>query len=153
MNGRDGRDGVDGRRGDRGPRGGDGPQGISGKGAFEIAVLRGFTGTEREWVESLHGRDGSDGLDGKQGEMGPTGPRGPIGPTGPKGDLGDMPRHEWDETKLRFEQGPTGETWGPWVDLKGPGGTAGAMMGGGVVVIEQPGTGTGSTNSYYPSGW
>lgn len=44
----------------------------------------------------------------KDAERGPRGLRGPQGP---------MPRHEWDGTKLRFEQ-PEG--WGAWVDVRGP---------------------------------
>lgn len=32
------------------------------------------------------------------------------------GARGDMPMHEWDGTSIRF-QGPTGDTWGEWIDL------------------------------------
>lgn len=35
--------------------------------AYAIAVLRGFKGTEEEWLASLHGEDGEDGLDGLNG--------------------------------------------------------------------------------------
>lgn len=35
---------------------------INGKSAYEIAVEKGFTGTESEWLASLHGEDGNDGV-------------------------------------------------------------------------------------------
>lgn len=37
--------------------GGGGGTGADGKSAYEIAVENGFTGTEAEWLESLHGHD------------------------------------------------------------------------------------------------
>jgi hypothetical protein len=49
-------------------------------------------------------------------------------------ELGVMPMHEWDGTRLRFQQGPDGSRWGEWVDLRGPPGEAGAI--GGVIVKE-----------------
>ena len=33
--------------------------------AYDIAVKNGFTGTEKEWLLSLNGKDGKDGEDGK----------------------------------------------------------------------------------------
>jgi hypothetical protein len=48
---------------------------------------------------------------------GPRGEEGKRGIQGLKGDKGDAPRHEWDGTKLRF-QNPD-DTWGAWVDLVG----------------------------------
>lgn len=41
-----------------------------------------------------------------------------------------MPKHEWQGTKLRFQQ--TDKKWGAWTDLRGPAGKAGS--GGGVYV-------------------
>ena len=38
--------------------------------------------------------------------------RGEQGPKGDKGDTGPMPMHRWEGTKLQFQQGPDGETWG-----------------------------------------
>lgn len=35
--------------------------------AYAIAVLRGFRGTEEQWLASLHGEDGEDGVDGRNG--------------------------------------------------------------------------------------
>lgn len=77
-------------------------------------------------VKGVDYRDGEDGetpvkgVDYKDGEPGKT----------PKkhadyfdGKPGKPPGHEWDGTKLRF-QNPDG-TWGPWVDLKGKGGDKG----------------------------
>lgn len=37
---------------------------INGKSAYEIAVLEGFAGTQKEWLDSLKGKDGEDGVDG-----------------------------------------------------------------------------------------
>ncbi len=36
----------------------DAEHGLDGKSAYEIAVERGFVGTEEEWLASLHGKDG-----------------------------------------------------------------------------------------------
>ena len=44
-----------------------------GKSAYEIAVEKGFVGSEEEWLESLKGADGQQGVagqDGKDGEDG-----------------------------------------------------------------------------------
>lgn len=49
MQGREGRPGKDGRPG------AEGPQGLS---AYDVAVLRGFSGTVEEWIESLRGQPG-----------------------------------------------------------------------------------------------
>lgn len=67
-----------------------GPQGPQG-----VPGPRGEAG-ER----GLDGRDGRDGRDGKDGTA------------------GHSPRHQWEGTMLRLEQGAPGE-WGPWVDLQG----------------------------------
>lgn len=40
-------------------------KGDKGESAYEIAVEHGFSGTEEEWLVSLHGKDGIDGTDGK----------------------------------------------------------------------------------------
>lgn len=39
-----------------------------GYSAYEIAVQHGYTGTEEEWLASLHGADGTDGKDGQDGD-------------------------------------------------------------------------------------
>ena len=54
-----GEDGTDGRDGADGPAGADG---ADGKSAYELAVEEGYTGTEEEWLASLHGADGT-GID------------------------------------------------------------------------------------------
>ena len=149
--GHDGRDGADGQPGDRGPAGPQGPivkhVWHESRLAFELAPgvfsesvdLRGPTGSQ-----------GEPGIQGKQGASGPVGPPGPAGPRGepgPQGDrgvagrIGPMPRHEWDETRLRFELAP--EVWGMWVDLRGPPGKAGRGGGGGSI----GGTGGGMTQT------
>lgn len=69
---------------------------------------------------------------------------------GEPGPMGPMPEHEWSGTEIRFQQGPTGAAWGPWVDLQGPTGRPGASYG--------PHIGGGAANpaptfSYWPGGW
>ena len=48
-----------GPQGIQGPAGTSGTNGINGDSAYQIAVRNGFTGTEIEWLASLHGEDGS----------------------------------------------------------------------------------------------
>jgi len=82
--------------------------------AYDIAVKNGFSGTEKEWVESIKGEKGDSGLNLTQGgsayeyaldngfegtveewleslkgDKGDTGEQGPKGPQGPKGNKGD----------------------------------------------------------------
>lgn len=68
---------------------------------------------------------------GEKGEPGESivGPRGPKGDQGEQGPIGPMPDHQWDGTRLRFEE-PDGD-WGKYVDLRGPIGLPGAGGGGG----------------------
>ena len=56
----------------KGERGEQGPKGDSGKSAYELAVERGFSGSEVQWLESLRGKDGKDGesIKGDSGERG-----------------------------------------------------------------------------------
>ena len=63
------------------------------------------------------GATGQTGDRGATGAAGATGAPGSPGHTGPTGPAGPMPKHEWDGTKLRFQQ--TAKKWGKWVDLKG----------------------------------
>lgn len=76
-------------------------------------------------------KDGKDGLAGVDATAkGDRGPRGPKGEKGDDGEPGPAPAHQWDGTKLRFEN-PDG-SWGKKVDLEGPRGPAG-YGGGGIV--------------------
>ena len=59
-----------------------------GESAYEIAVRNGFEGSEKEWLESLVGKDGSDGKDGKDGENGKDGINGADGQDGKDGEDG-----------------------------------------------------------------
>jgi PKD repeat protein len=77
----------------------------------------------------LTGPTGPPGEKGDVGPKGAEGPRGPQGERGPEGPMGPMPDHQWDGTRLRFEE--PGGTWGKYVDLKGQPGLAGASGGGG----------------------
>ena len=47
-----------------------GVAGEDGKSAYEIAVERGFEGTEAEWLESLKGEQGPQGPPGEPGQDG-----------------------------------------------------------------------------------
>ena len=62
-----------------------GENGIDGKSAYQLAVEKGFVGTEAEWVASLKGEIGPIG---PQGEIGPQGIQGETGATGPQGIQG-----------------------------------------------------------------
>ena len=62
-----------------------GENGIDGKSAYQLAVEKGFVGTEAEWVASLKGETGPMG---PQGEIGPQGLKGETGATGPQGIQG-----------------------------------------------------------------
>ncbi len=68
-----------------------------------------------------------------------------AGADGEAGEMGPMPKHEWDGTRLRFEQGPDGRLWGQWVDLKGERGREGIS---GVVVQKVNGPGGSGTAAY-----
>lgn len=46
------------------------------------------------------------------------------GDPGDDGDVGPMPKHQWKNTRLRFEDGERG-SWGKWVDLQGKPGPPG----------------------------
>lgn len=62
-----------------------GENGIDGKSAYQLAVEKGFAGTEAEWIASLKGEIGPIG---PQGEIGPQGLKGETGATGPQGIQG-----------------------------------------------------------------
>ena len=66
-----------------------GENGIDGKSAYQIAVEKGFVGTEAEWIASLKGETGPIGPAGPQGQTGETGATGPVGPQGEVGPKGD----------------------------------------------------------------
>lgn len=82
------RDGLDGRHGVKGEKGDKGESikgdpGDPGKDAYQIALSKGFRGTEQEWLKSLQGPkgekgdpgqkglDGRDGIDGKDAQPRP----------------------------------------------------------------------------------
>ena len=111
-------------------------KGSDGKSAFQIAKENGFDGDEKQWLESLQGKDGVNGKDGEQGEPGPRGEKGdPFtfedftaeqleqlkGEPGDKGEDGDSAyqvalnndfigsEKEWLDS-LKGEKGEKGET-------------------------------------------
>ena len=64
-----------------------GPKGDEGTSAYGLAVRNGYTGTETEWLESLHGRKGDSGYSGTEAEWldslkGAPGDPGEPGPAG-----------------------------------------------------------------------
>ena len=67
-----------------------GETGIEGKSAYQIAVEKGFIGTETEWIASLKGEIGPMGPQGIQGKTGPQGIQGEIGPQGIQGEVGPV---------------------------------------------------------------
>lgn len=75
-------------------------------------------------------KDGAPGERGPIGKAGSQGVPGPAGTAGATGPVGPMPAHEWDGTRLRFEQAPGG-IWGEAVDLQGQKGRDGRNSGGG----------------------
>ena len=50
-----------------------GDPGKDGLSAYEVAVRNGFQGGEKEWLDSLRGKDGVDGKDGINGRDGTNG--------------------------------------------------------------------------------
>ena len=50
--------------------------GLRGRSAYESALIQGFVGTEKEWIDSLHGKDGAQGDKGDKGDKGDQGAKG-----------------------------------------------------------------------------
>lgn len=67
--------GLQGEKGDTGEKGEDGSPGSDGLSAYQIAVEKGFVGSEDDWLASLKGDQG---------------PQGPIGPAGKDADSLDL---------------------------------------------------------------
>lgn len=93
----DGLDGKDGKEGPQGPKGDKGDPGVrgvpglpgeAGKSAYQIAVEKGYVGSEEEWLASLKGTKGDTGPQGPVGTKGDPGETGPVGPQGPEGSQG-----------------------------------------------------------------
>lgn len=121
-------------KGDTGPTGEVGPAGPCGP-----AGLAGVDG--RDGVDGGVGPRGPRGPSGERGLQGRAGLPGPKGDKGDTGDVGPMPKHEWQGTKLRFEQKPG--VWGEYVDLEGPRGRDGKR--GTITLAPDQGTGGGGT--------
>lgn len=88
--------------------GSDGRDGAPGKSAYALAVERGFTGTELQWLDSIKGERGPVGEKGERGES-------IQGPRGEKGEPGN------DGKSIQGEKGETGG-----VGLRGEPGKDGA---------------------------
>lgn len=56
-----------------------GENGIDGKSAYQLALEKGFKGTETEWITSLKGEIGPMGPQGIQGKTGRNGKAAPAG--------------------------------------------------------------------------
>lgn len=63
-------------------------RGENGASAYEIALVNGFEGTEKEWLESLNGEIGPQGEKGDTGATGRQGEKGETGATGAAGVAG-----------------------------------------------------------------
>ncbi len=74
--------GAAGAEGHPGKDGSAGRDGTSGKSAFELAVEKGYAGTELLWLESLRGAAGGHGADGREGKDGRDGRDGKDGEAG-----------------------------------------------------------------------
>lgn len=64
------RAGTDGKEGEPGEDGQDGKDGLT---AYQVAVQKGFSGSEEEWLKSLEGQDGENGSRGAPGNPGADG--------------------------------------------------------------------------------
>ncbi|ETT58187.1 collagen-like protein [Paenibacillus sp. FSL H8-0457] len=80
-----------------GPDGFTGAGGIEGPSAYNIAVKQGYSGSEKEWLDSLIGPKGEAGQQGEKGEPGAK------GPAGPKGEPGFPTEAQWNELISRVE--------------------------------------------------
>lgn len=74
-----GAEGQPGQKGDVGDMGPAGRDGAPGKSAYDIAVEKGYPGTELEWLASFRGKDGAAGRDGTNGRDGRDGKDGAAG--------------------------------------------------------------------------
>lgn len=84
---------------------------------------------------------------GERGEPGPQGPQGPEGPPGPRGPQGEDGLSAYEVAVQAGFKGTRAE----WLaSLKGEPGRDGV---GGGVLIQQVSGGTGTGNSYFPTGW
>jgi hypothetical protein len=119
-----GKPGITGEQGIQGP---EGPPGRPGE--------DGMPGVSITGEQGVRGEDGSNGITGINGVSGQPGEK------GEKGDTGDTPEHEWNNTRLRF-QDPEGE-WGKWAELKGQDGQSSG--GGGGAIIPLSGSSGGQT--------
>ena len=141
-----GAQGIQGPKGEQGLQGTAGADGTNGKSAYEIAVEKGFEGTEEVWLASLKGAQGIQGPKGETGAPGEQGPQGAQGIQGPKGDKGDQgpqgeqgiqgPKGETGEQGPQGEQGPEG-IQGPKGETgeQGPKGVDGAKGEQGVSIV------------------
>lgn len=139
LRGKSGEPGKDGDKGEPGTKGLDGTDAAE----VEFQVGSGFIQWRRVgdefWfdlvsLDDLRGAPGKDGKDGEDGKRGLRGLKGEPGSDGLRGDTGPMPDHQWDGTRLRFEQ-PDG-TWGKFVDLRGLPGASGGGGGAGGGILE-----------------
>lgn len=101
--------------------------------AYPFADAKEFLPEPEPEPIDLTGPKGERGERGERGEKG-IGERGPRGPQGEIGPIGPMPDHQWDGTRLRFEE-PDG-TWGKYVDLQGRPGQSFSGGGGGMSKLQ-----------------
>lgn len=63
-------------------------KGDIGQSAYQLALEKGFQGSEQDWLDSLHGKDGRDGENGLNGSDGIDGKNGVDGRDGKDGNNG-----------------------------------------------------------------
>lgn len=102
--------------------------------AYPFADAKEFVPQPEPEPVDLTGPSGPAGPQGPRGQDGPPGPRGEQGPPGPTGPMSPMPDHQWDGTRIRFEE-PDG-TWGKYVDLQGRPGQSFSGGGGGMSKLQ-----------------
>ena len=96
--------------------------GTAGKSAYQIAKDNGFAGDETKWLESLKGERGATGAAGAPGVQGPQGEPGQKGEQGPKGDKGDPGKSAF---QIAQDNGFTGNQTEWLASLKGADGAQG----------------------------
>lgn len=109
--------GERGEQGSPGSIGAKGDKGIQGEvGSIGKTGERGAAG-----VQGLQGEQGDTGKKGIVGTKGAKGEHGIPGIVGTKGEIGDIPKHEWEDTRLRFQIPGNdrfgNDIWGRWVEL------------------------------------
>lgn len=134
-----GEQGVAGPKGEKGPKGDIGLTGAAGDSAYEVAVAEGFSGTKKEWLDSLKG---------KQGEAGPRGPKGEPGRNGASGSDGLTGLSAYQVAQLNGFTGTEQEWLDSLVGADGAPGVGVNLVGSVPTVGDLPSTGNEISDAY-----